>query len=809
MKLLLLFLSITYANLVFSQIPFKTLEAKRTAFAPKIDGIIDDDVWRNAPLANHFIAFQPNPSIKEDENHRTEVYILYDDQAIYIAAKMYETSNEDISHELTNRDQIGNADFIDIILDTYNDKINAQEFAVTAAGVQFDAKYSAQGEDENWNAVWESEVKINGNMWTAEMKIPYSALRFANKDLQNWGLNIVRSRQKSQQKLTWNELDPKKNGFINQEGELVGIEKIKSPLRLSFSPYISSYVNHYPYNQPGVTNTTNSFNGGMDVKYGINASFTLDMTLIPDFGQVQSDNQVLNLTPFEVRYEENRQFFTEGTELFNKGDLFYSRRVGSSPINTYKFYDRLGTNDKIITNPSLTKLLNATKISGRTAKGLGIGFFNAISKTTDAVLEHPDGTRETVEIAPLSNYNILVLDQNLKNNSSVSLINSSVVRRGNTYDANVSALVFNLNTKNNTYNLNGSAKMSRLFGGDYAKPNVGYSYEINPGKRSGNFNYNYSFSLVDDKYDPNDLGILFNNNFITNSLNLSYNWYKPTKLYNKLNVYLGLEYTRRFNPNTYQSTGIYGSSYIQFKNLWSANINLDFSAEGNDFYEPRTAGRFYKDPKTQGFNFNISTNSSKKFSTNVFFAYRTRDLFNATGYNYETTQRFRVNNKLSFKTSFAFRPRNNYAGYIKTDSKTKEILFSRRDISTVENSLSGKYTLNNKMGFNITARHYWSKLNNKEFYVLNNEGGLGQSSPATADLNRNFNAFNVDMIYLWRFAPGSELSIAWKEASLNQNNDAFSHYFKNLDGTLNQPQNNNFSIKILYYIDYLQLRKRR
>lgn len=800
-----IFIFCTYLS-VNAQIKIKTLPAKRTLTPPKIDGIIDELVWRDAPLATNFVAFEPAPGIKEDAERQTLVHILYDDQAIYLSAKMIEVSADDISKELVNRDQIGNSDFIGLVVDTYHDKINAQEFIVTAAGIQFDAKFSAQGEDENWNAVWESAVKINGNEWVAEIKIPYSALRFASKDIQTWGINFIRNRQKSQQKLTWSELDPTINGFINQEGELTGIEKIKSPLRLSISPYVSSYVNNYPYNQPDIKNTTNSFNGGMDVKYGINASFTLDMTLVPDFGQVQSDNQVLNLTPFEVRYDENRQFFTEGTELFNKGDLFYSRRVGSAPINSYKLYEVLGSTDKIISNPSQTKLVNASKISGRTAKGLGIGLFNAVSKRTEAIIERVDGTREIIETAPLSNYNILVLDQNLKNNSSVSLINSNVLRGGNTYDANVSALVFDLNTKGNTYNLNGAAKMSQLFGGDFTKPSVGYSYSINPGKRSGNFNYSYQLSVVDNRFDPNDLGILFNNNFISNSFSMGYSWYKPTKWYNQLQTWMEGEYVRRYKPNTYQSKEISAGGRIQFKNLWSFNANLRYQGEGNDFYEPRTEGRSFITPASRGINFSLRSNRSKKISGGFFASIRNRDLFDGNRIGFGTFQNFRISNKFSFGTEIDINQSNNFAGYIARDNQN--IIFSRRDVRTIENSFDVKYTFNNKMGLNLRTRHYWSELTNKQFYILNAEGGLNPNTTFNNAADRNFNAFNVDMVYLWRFAPGSEFSLAWKDASLLSNNNSQINYFNNLDRTLSAPQNNNFSIKILYYLDYLQLKKK-
>jgi hypothetical protein len=164
-------------------------------------------------------------------------------------------------------------------------------------------------------------------------------------------LNITRRRQKTQQQFTWNTIDPTVNGFLTQEGQWTGLQNINPPLRLQFTPYFSTYANHYPINEPGQKNWSSSVNGGMDVKYGISQALTLDMTLIPDFGQVRSDNTVLNLSPFEVKYDENRPFFTEGTELFGKGNLFYSRRVGGRPMHYYDVYDQLGANEKIISNP--------------------------------------------------------------------------------------------------------------------------------------------------------------------------------------------------------------------------------------------------------------------------------------------------------------------------------------------------------------------------------------------------------------------------------------------------------------------------
>ncbi|HEY1006900.1 MAG TPA: DUF5916 domain-containing protein, partial [Sphingobacteriaceae bacterium] len=398
----------------FSQTNVRKLKAVRTDQPIRIDGMLNDPAWQSAGTATDFFELRPVPGRVEKPGQKTEVWVLYDDEAIYVAARMNDLSADSIARQVVPRDQVGNADFIGVVFDTYNDKMNGNGFFVTAAGSQFDAKYSQTGnEDGNWNAVWFSHVQVDDKGWTAEFKIPYSALRFSTKDVQTWGVNFVRMRRKANQQTFWNNVDPKVSGFINQSGLLTNLENIQAPPRLSFSPYVSSYVNSYQ------KETSNSFNGGMDVKYGINDAFTLDMTLVPDFGQVQSDNQVLNLTPFEVRFNENRQFFTEGTELFSKGDLFYSRRIGSYPAYIRDISGELDSskNEVVHKSASESKLVNATKISGRTSNGLGVGIFNAVTKRMFAQVRDEAGNEREIMNQPLTNYNILVLDQSLKNNS--------------------------------------------------------------------------------------------------------------------------------------------------------------------------------------------------------------------------------------------------------------------------------------------------------------------------------------------------------------------------------------------------------
>jgi len=803
-------ITILFCSHAAAQDSLRKLPAKKTTTAPKIDGNLNDQVWKNAPLATGFVEFSPTAGRPEKRGERTEIRILYDNDALYLGARMYETSAAKIARELVNRDNFGNSDYIGIILDTYLDGINGTGFYVTAAGVQYDARYTLNGntEDVNWNAVWQSKVKTDNNGWTAEIKIPYSALRFPKKDTQNWGMNLVRKRQSEQQKLFWKELDPKKNGFINQEGQLTGIEKLTPPLRLSFYPYIAAYLNHYPYNQEGLQNTTHTINKGMDIKYGINQSYTLDLTLIPDFGQVQSDNQVLNLSPFEVKYGENRPFFTEGTELFNKGNLFYSRRIGGRPINYGNII--LHPREAVLQNPSASKLISGVKVSGRSANGLGIGVLNALTQSMYAVLQDSTtGSRRREQTAPTTNYNIIVLDQNLKNNSSVTLINTNVTRFNKDHNADVGGFVFNLNNSKNSYGVAGYSFISNLA---YAgKSSVsGFSYEAGGGKKSGNFTWNLTEDFASKNYNPNDIGQLNHPNYFDHNLHLQYANFKPKKYFTQWQIWSRTYYSRRVVPSAKQVLNETFGGNFNLKNFWSAYFDVNKQFAGQDFYEPRIENSLYKFPIGYNLEGGLNTNGAKKLSGGFFYSKRSasngesgRSSFAQAYYN------LRVNNAFSFGQNISYNPVNHYQGFFTTEENNTTSVFSLYNLKTVENNLTLKYTFNNLMGLNLRVRHYWSKRNNLKYYILQKDGNLMDKANAAygSGSDTNFNTFNIDLIYVWEFSPGSQFSIAYKNASRTSNNQANSGYYYNLFNTFKQPQNNNFSIKVLYYIDYQNVKR--
>lgn len=789
--------------LSYSQLDKKQVKGVRITDYPKIDGFLTDDVWNHVFPATDFFQYEPYNGRPSTE--KTEVKFLYDNTALYIGAMMYDSSPDSILTELGFRDADNlNADFLSVDISPYNDGLNAVAFKVTASGVQLDEKYGIDSHDENWDAVWQSAVKILDNGWSLELKIPYSALRFPDESKQTWGLNIWRSIRRKREIVTWNFIDKKIEGIIKQSGELTGLDDLKPPLRLSFVPYVSGYVEKLPeYN-----NWDYSFNYGMDLKYGINESFTLDMTLIPDFGQVQSDDKIYNLSPFEIYYDEKRPFFTEGTELFEKGNIFYSRRIGDTPDYYNSVEDSLKDGEYITDNPTKTKLINATKISGRTNKGLGIGLFNAMTSATYANISDSLGNERKVLTQPFTNYNMLVLDQNLKNNSYLSFYNTNVYKGRDYITANVSGTEFRFFNKAGTYSLFGLLNVSQQYSLDTC-PDLGFKYNVGLSKVSGNFRFSLSRMVESDKYDPNEIGFLKANNEVENQLTLRYNKYDPfwklMNWYNSLSVF----YETLYAPNKFTEFGFGFTSNATWKNYLTTGFQVYISpVNEHDYYEARTDGRVFIVPPCFDFNLWLSPDYRKPFIIDFSLGFGGSEKYNQKYYWFDIEPRWRVNDRFMLTFESEFENEINDIGYVTHREENNEIIFGRRDIQTVENLFETSYIFNNKVALNFRIRHYWIVVKYQQYYLLAQYGYLDKTDYDEVN-DFNFNAFNIDMIFRWEFAPGSELALAWKNDIITFQDKTAYDFFNNLKNTLNSPAANSFSVKILYYLDYQYFKKKR
>lgn len=795
----------------------KTIGAHRVTASPRIDGNLDDTAWQNAPVVTEFIQNFPNPG--KGATVKTEVRVIYDDNAVYVGAYLYDDPSQ-IRKQITARDeeQQTDVDFFSVFFDTYNDKQNGFQFLVTSMNVQTDARlgpnlgggWGSFG-DKTWDAVWDSKVSMKNDGWVVELMIPYSTLRFSKNEVQDWGLQLMRFTRRNNETSFWNFVDPNVNGFVNQFGLMTGLQNMQPPLRLSFSPYVSTGVRNTP--QPNNGSKTEWLrNGGMDVKYGVNESFTLDVTLIPDFGQVVSDNVVNNLTPYEVRFQENRPFFTEGTEIFNKAGLFYSRRVGATP-SRYYYVKGVVENDpnlELRKNPTLTQLYNAIKFSGRTKKKLGIGIFNAVTAPMHAIIrDKTTGEQTKIETEPLANYNIVVLDQALKGRSFVTLTNTNVLRNGNSRDANVTAFDYSLYDKKNVFNVRGTGRYSKIFG---ANPYDGFAATVRAGKVSGQWQYNAQATIESDKYDPRDLGFLQSPNEISYTANISYNQFNPTKNFLGYNYRLYGRYGRMYEPNAFADVQLQGSGFWYLKNFWDVRVNIgSLFKNQHDYFVLNTPGRFVQRPAFTYFEIGGSTDSRKKWFINVDqLLIGTFNIANKDYYVIDLGFRYRFSNQLSMEISHRKEAETDYIVYNGKIAGQPQIAFV--DFTDQQTILSGIYHFAPRINLTARVRHYWSKV------LYNSVGGVDPNGNAInlttppPDSDQNVNVFNVDAFFTWDFRLGSRLIIGYKNWLGEDefiNGTEHRSYLRNAGNLFRLRHANELTARFIYYLDYNQLRKKR
>ena len=795
-------------NLIFGQENPSAIQKKKlnTILSNEnisIDGELKEPIWQKAAAATDFFMYRPDNGKPIDGLKKSDVKVVYDNEAIYIGAILNDDQPNKIMKEITKRDDDGASDFFGVSINGYNDGQQEFRFIVTAAGVQLDCNANDQtGEDYSWDAVWDSKIKITSTGWTVEIKIPYSALRFSKENVQTWGINFLRQIQRDRQLYTWTNIDNKIRAFAKQSGELHGIENIKTPTRLFLLPYASYYVN-----ADASQKTKGIAKGGLDIKYGINSAFTLDMILIPDFGQAALDQKILNLSPFEQQFNENRSFFTEGTDLFSKANLLYSRRIGGKP--TYELAD----NESYAENPSNVSLLNAFKISGRTKNGLGIGVLNAVTeKTFGNILNLNTNQINNKIIEPLANYNVLVFDQRFRKNSSISFINTNATRDGHFRDGNVSALVWDLNTKANTYNLQGNYKFSIV--NDNLQYKYGSNANLEISKTSGKYRYGMGGNILTKNYNNNDLGINFETNYYSFYQNASYRILNPSKHFNNFGVFTNVFHQFQIETGKPQTSNININTFASNKKNNSYGINIFTNPiKTYNYYEARVNGRVFVEPEKVGFGGFYSSNYNKKFAYDFDTRFSWANQTARNNINFSVSPRYRFNDKLSLIYQFNFnRGKNNKGTVTKIDTDANnltppDIIVANRDLITYSNTLTGKYSLSNTMNFNIALNHYWSYSENKNFLLLEQDGSLSNYTQIVPNLNQDFSNWNLDMNYSWWFAPGSQVSLLYRNNASHFSRNIDKDFGKNFTNLLNNDVlQHTLSISIKYFIDYNNLK---
>ena len=794
----------------------KSLVASPVKNAPVIDGILSEEIWNDLNPATDFTLIWPETSQGKNlpEEYETTAYVGYNQNAIYVAATLKHPNPNKMPKQFSQRDDIWdvNAETFFVTFNTYNDDLNFFGFQITSAGTVGDVYSSGPiaSDDFLYDTVFDAKVHISSDGWSVEMAIPYSALRFPKKEVQLWGLNFGRKIQSLDETYVWSPVNVNELKYHESNGTLIGIENISPPVRLFFYPYVQSSINL----QNGASPAT-SYTAGMDVKYGLSSSFTLDASLIPDFGQVAFDNVELNLGPFEQQFSENRAFFTEGATLFEiadgdmgGGSFFYSRRIGEK----VSVRDDLLENDEQVFNFDDTpQLLNTVKVTGTTSKNLSIGFLNAITDKVDAEIQKlSSNQRRKQTIQTLVNYNVISLSQQLLNDySSVSVLNTNKTGSDGLYGNNM-AFVGDLFDDNRDFNI----KM-KVFGSKTQKKNSdnGFRAGINLSELKGNFRYNVSWWGVDKHYKQNELGYF---NFIDHqsyAARISYQLLNEYGFLRKYSNYLRFNDTHTFHSFDRKFWGLRFGNDFSTQNLMVFEADFAYNSITKNFDEPRVYNRFVIEPENFQVKLGVQSNKNKDFSYKIQwnnFSYFDED------YDENWSQkRLNISTLYRFSEQFSLAIKSNHlsfkddVGYLKTINQ--DIYFGRRDIRSVENNINLSYFFDSKKWINLRLRNYWSRAKyDQTLFRLNDNGKRIETDFSILDFDpdTNFNIWNLDINFEWWFAPGSNLVLLYRNQLFNRDTATELDYLKSLGNLFDQTTQHQFSLRINYLIDFNSLRKK-
>jgi hypothetical protein len=402
----------------------RTLQAVRLEGPPPaIDGDLSDPAWARAPVATDFVQLEPQEGAPASE--RTEAWILYDDEAIYVAFRAWDSSPDSIVGQLTRRDQSSYSDRVHVIIDSYFDRRTAFHFAVNPLGVKTDIyRYDDHREDPGWDAVWDVATQIDSLGWTAEFRIPLSQLRFSSGDEQTWGINFVREIARRSETVVWAPLSNRDPSIVSRSGHLIGLRELQPGSRIELTPYSAGQVARRPGDpaNPYWSSTQSTARIGADLRMGVTNNLTMDLTVNPDFGQVEADPGQVNLTAFETFLPERRPFFQEGAGIFRFGigigdgdgdnqQLFYSRRIGRTPHGSAPGSATWSE------DAERTRILSAGKLSGKTDSGWSVGLLSAITGS-ESIRSMVGDNEIEVEIEPMTNYSVARLQRDFRDGAS-------------------------------------------------------------------------------------------------------------------------------------------------------------------------------------------------------------------------------------------------------------------------------------------------------------------------------------------------------------------------------------------------------
>ncbi len=846
--------------------PVPTVEALRLVGPdPVIDGFLDEPDWENAMAARNFVVFEPDEGAAPSQD--TEARVLYGDEALYVGIRAFDDSPDSIVTRLARRDERPHSDWVDVVIDSYHDRRTAFRFSVNPAGVKADSYlFDDTDQDDSWDAVWDVATQIDDQGWTAEFRIPYSQLRFGGAARQTWGINFVRQIARHLEMSLWAPISKGDGAIVSRFGELKGLRDLSPPRRLEVLPYSLVQVESAPGRSADPFHAPRDFSSavGGDIKYGITTNLTLDLTINPDFGQVEADPAQVNLTAFESFFPERRPFFVEGANIFSfgfsEGDgdlasegLFYSRRIGRAPqgrVPSSVYSD----------TPDRTRIVGAAKLSGKTRTGWSLGFLNALTGREKADLADESGPLDGRLVEPLTLYGVGRVSKDFRAGKSALGVISTWTQRDRTgadelalhtgaYAAGVDARHrFGSDRFLATGYLLGStvrgsaeaiSRTQRSPARYFQRPDAEHT-EFHPDRTSlkgwagsasflkvagGSWRYGTGVMARSPGFEANDLGFMRESDFLSPWVWAGYNHYKPTERLQRWNVNFNGWSAYSFGGERYNTGGNLNGS-LTLKNFWSGYAGVAHNAEGLTNTALRGGPLLRRDASWNGW-FGVRSDSRKPLQFNVNNNWQVRPESGSRRYASNVGLRWRPSSSATISAGPFVNWRVEDLQWVGSFDLggPPRYLFGRMSQTTGGFTARADWTFSPTLSLQVYAQPFVSAGDYSQFKritdpraqayrdrfvaVESGDGGEGRlegdiDGDGTGDAFRNpdFNVkqFRSNVVLRWEYQPGSTLFLVWSQGRDHFARSGDFSFGGDLGTLFDQSSEDVFMLKASYWI---------
>ncbi len=838
--------------------PLRTYTTVRlTTPKPVIDGKLNDECWKTGDWGGDFVQWIPKEGAKPSQE--TQFKILYDDKNIYVAIRAFDKEPHKISRKAGRRDEFV-GEQAGVNFDSYHDHRTGFEFSVTAAGQKIDLILTNPMVPElDWNAVWYLKTGLEDSAWVAEYEIPLSQLRYSNDKEQVWGLHVWRWIDRLQEESDWEPQTSTGPGMLYLFGELHGIKDLPKSRRIEIMPYTLGKLKTFekvPQNPFAKSGHSFLGNVGLDAKIGLSSNFTADFTINPDFGQVESDPSVMNLTAFETFYEEKRPFFLEGKNIFKfelgDANLFYTRRIGHAPT----YHPELGEN-QFIDFPDNTSILSAAKISGKSKNGLAVGVLHSLTAGENAGLS-TNGIKKDLRVEPLTSYTVGRLQQDFNEGTTAlggiftatnRFINDPYLEFLNTnaYTGGIDLLhqwndkEFFVDAKIIGSAINGSAEAirnlqlssARYFQRSDARymdfdPNrttlSGQGGRVKIGKGSKGFwRYSSEFNWRSPGLDLNDIGFMQMADLLEQETEVSYFVTKPVSIFRSYSFAVHQSNSWDYGAN-YLYSGLFLTSKLDFLNRWVVSPSLHYRNEGYDNRILRGGPAMLLPALWEG-SLDFHTDMARKFIVSLNAAREAARNDSYTNSNVQATVTVIPYNALKLSASLNYSENMDNLQYVDTkvlNTDTKYILAHLN-----QKTLGATFRIDYNISPEISIQYYgspfaslgkYSRLKEvtnpradaytDRFELLNTQFSgnayhvaASNDTPAYSVENPDFtfNQFRSNLVFRWEYKPGSQIYFVWGNERTGWKNESNSSVGKAISQLKDVSPNNIFLIKLSYW----------